>query len=81
MLCHRCGGSGKYLGNGMMMTDCRICDEYGEVKALDHKDDKVIAIDRRSQSYKDSIKKIMQLNPKITREEAVKMFDEAYEKV
>jgi hypothetical protein len=80
MLCYRCGGTGKYLGNGMMMSDCRICDDDGQIKAL-KQDSAHVKIDRRSQSYKDSIKEIMQLNPDISRAEAVAMFDEAYDKV
>lgn len=75
-LCIRCGGSGKYLGNGMMMTDCNLCDEEPEtVETLP-----TPKIDRKSKSYQTAIKDIMALNPTITRAEAVKMFDKAYHK-
>jgi hypothetical protein len=76
MLCYRCGGTGRYLGNGMMMTDCTLCDDTGNlIKESQPK------IDRHSSSYKKAIKEIMALNPSITKDEAVKMFDKAYNKV
>ncbi len=73
-LCIRCNGSGKYLGNGMMMTDCTLCDDDVEVVETPK-------VDRKSKSYRAAIKDIMSLNPTISREDAVKMFDNAYEKV
>lgn len=76
MLCHRCGGTGKYLGNGMMMTNCTLCDDDGKpLKVSQPK------IDRKSSSYQNAIKDIMAINPTISRAEAVKMFDKAYDKV
>lgn len=82
MLCYRCNGTGKYLGNGMMQTDCNICDGLtGTTGAKDSIATKDVKIDRRSQSYKDSIKEIMALNPDLTKEDAVKLFDETYNKV
>jgi hypothetical protein len=75
-LCIRCNGTGRYLGNGMMMTDCALCDEdnVSEQPTITPK------IDRKSKSYQSAIKDIMALNPTITRQEAVKMFDKAYHK-
>jgi len=75
-LCIRCGGTGKYLGNGMMMTECTLCDEDN----VDEKPTITPKIDRKSKSYQTAIKDIMALNPTITRQEAVKMFDKAYHK-
>lgn len=72
-LCVRCNGNGTYRGNGFMMTDCELCKEK-ENRAPELDD-----INRQSSSYKDAIKDIMLTN-KITRKEAVKMFDEAYVK-
>ncbi len=80
--CYRCNGTGKYLGNGMINTDCDKCDDNGSL--IDNKHTKIPElekIDRRSQSYRDAIKDIMDLNPTISRLEAVKMFDETYNKV
>ena len=74
-LCIRCGGTGRYLGNGMMMTDCKLCDDKGEAAPSVEK------IDRKSGSYQKAIKDIMAINPTISRAEAVKMFDKAYDKV
>lgn len=76
MLCYRCQGTGQYLGNGMILTDCNLCN--GDGKSV------IIAspkIDRKSSSYKKAIKDIMSINPSISREEAVKMFDQEYDKV
>jgi hypothetical protein len=75
-LCIRCGGSGKYFGNGMIMTDCNLCDEDGPIEQKKE----LPKIDRKSKSYKTAIKDIMALNPTITKQEAVNMFDEAYSK-
>lgn len=75
-LCIRCGGTGRYLGNGMMMTDCALCDEDNEVENPQISP----MIDKKSKSYQTAIKDIMALNPTITRQEAVKMFDKAYHK-
>jgi len=75
-LCYRCGGSGKYMGNGMMLTDCTMCDDLN-----DNGDTATLVapkVDRKSRSYRKAIADIMQLNPEITRIEAVKMFDDAY---
>lgn len=74
-LCIRCNGTGTYLGNGFMLTDCELCNnsdhEINEAPSLDK-------IDRKSKSYQKAIKDIMAINPNISRQEAVKMFDEAY---
>lgn len=76
MLCIKCGGTGQYLGNGFIMTDCNMCNGYSEeIEAPP-----LVNIDRRTKSYQKAIKEIMDLNPKITRNDAVKMFDEAYAK-
>lgn len=74
-LCYRCGGSGKYMGNGMMLADCTLCDDVdsGEAPTLE-----TPKVDRKSKSYQKAIKDIMELNPDITRDAAVKMFDDAY---
>jgi hypothetical protein len=73
--CIRCYGTGTYLGLGMMMTDCELCSEpsYEEPKPLEK-------VDRKSKSYKAAIKDIMAINPSMSREEAVRMFDKAYDK-
>lgn len=71
--CYRCNGTGKYMGNGMMMTDCTLCDEDNVIKKPSLDD-----VDRTSKSYKKAIKEIMQINDNISKEEAIKMFDDAY---
>ena len=78
-ICYRCQGNGKYLGNGMMMKDCDLCgDNAPAAKVSPVTLDKV---DRRSKSYKKTIDDLMELNPKLSREDAVKLFDETYEKI
>lgn len=75
-VCYRCQGKGTYLGNGMITTECNLCDgdeprEKIESPTLDK-------INRNSKSYQKAIKDIMAINPDISRKEAIKMFDEAY---
>ena len=77
MMCIRCGNTGRYLGNGMMMTDCELCAEKEEAEA---KEIPVSKIDRKSKSYQTAIKDIMASNPDLTRADAVKLFDDAYSK-
>lgn len=72
-LCIRCGGTGTYNGLGSMLTDCELCNDPLSPPAVDK-------IDRRSTSYKKAIKDIMDLNPEIGKEEATKIFDDAYQK-
>ncbi len=79
MFCSTCAGSGKVLGNGMILTECKDCEGFGRVSA--EKPEKSAKIDKKSKPYKDAIKEIMGLNPAISREDAAKMFEETYEKV
>jgi len=58
-----------------MMTECGLCsNQNAEIKAptLDK-------INRNSKSYQQAIRDIMASNPDITRKEAIKMFDDAYQ--
>lgn len=75
MYCSRCNGTGRYLGNGMMLTDCNLCIEKPSESLCEP------VIDKKSKPYQKAIKEIMALNPSITRKEATKMFEDAYEKV
>ncbi len=77
MFCTRCSGTGKYLGNGMMIADCDLCDD-GEI--IERDISPATKVDRKSKSYKTAIKEIMALNPEISRSEATEMFDKAYDK-
>lgn len=78
-LCYRCNGSGMYLGNGMIMTKCTLCTEYD----MDKKKSTLTLdkVDRRSKSYKKTIDDLMYLNPELSREDAVKLFDETFDKI
>lgn len=73
-LCVRCSGTGKYRDHGFMIVDCTLCDEDSTSEIP------LAKINRKSASYKKAIKDIMAINPDISREDAVKMFDEAYVK-
>ncbi len=76
-VCFRCGGTGKFMGLGMIKVDCTLCDDDNmSVKASTALD----KIDRKSASYKKAIKDIMAINPDITRDAAVKLFEQAYDK-
>lgn len=77
MVCERCNGARRYLGNGFMMTDCNLCNDKQNTTLPIVPIEK---IDRRSKSYKIAIKEIMNLDQKITRQQAEKMFDESYAK-
>jgi DnaJ-class molecular chaperone len=79
MFCSRCGGTGELYGNGMVRIDCSTCDGYGSYEEKEVV--KPVRIDKKSKAYKDAIKEIMALNPETTREEAVKLFEETYNKV
>lgn len=78
--CIRCNDTGMYLGNGMIMTDCNLCDGSSAPEpvkvapALDK-------INRRSKSYQNAIKELMEINPEMSRDDAVKLFDKTYAKV
>ena len=69
MLCRKCYGSGRVMGNGMIYQDCD-CETYI------HKP----VIDRRSKVYRESIDNIMKASD-ISRDEAVKIFDSEFEKI
>jgi hypothetical protein len=81
-ICHRCNGTKKYLASGMIQTTCYECDDNGKLPTPANHGDLPAPpfIDRRSQSYKKAITDIMALNPKISREDAVKIFDKEYAK-
>ena len=78
--CWACGGTGDLMGSGMMLKECHHCEGFGtldEPKAVTP----VVTVDRKSKSYKEAIEKIMKLNPKYTREDAVKVFDAKFDKI
>lgn len=80
-LCYRCGGSGLYMGNGMIMTPCDKCPEKSQItKVIPQARQSLDNVDRRSKSYRDTIKNIMD-SSNISHSEAVKVFDETYEKI
>ncbi len=75
-ICIRCNGQGTYRGMGFMQTDCELCNDDYLPKAAPSLD----KIDRRSKSYQKAINDIMAINKDISRDDAVKMFDDAYNK-
>lgn len=79
MFCSRCAGTGEIVGNGMMLIDCVDCFGSGDKTAP--RVEEPVKIDRKSKAYKDAIKEIMDLNPDLSREDAIKMFEETYDKV
>lgn len=78
MFCTRCAGSGEILGNGMIMDVCTTCDGHGY---YDPTEKAAVPIDKKSPSYKDAIRDIKKLNPKLTRKDAEKIFEETYNQV
>lgn len=85
VFCSKCAGSGKILGNGMIISDCHICRGEGRIATSStievHPKNESLVIDRRSKHYKDAIDEIMKTNPEIDKKNAEKMFNKAYEKV
>lgn len=76
--CPVCVGGGEIMGGGMIMKDCPNCDGYGTLDIT--KPVTVVVADKRSKSYRDAITKIMDLH-KVDRDEAVKIFDEEFDKL
>jgi hypothetical protein len=74
-LCIRCNGNGKYLGNGMMMTNCELCENTRNNDSI--KAPELDKIDRRSKDYRDAINDIMK-ESNLSRKEATQIFEEAY---
>lgn len=74
MFCSRCGGTGEIYGNGMIMIDCSTCEGYGSYEPKEK------TIDKKSKAYKDAIKELMVVNPEMTRAEAIKLFEDTYNK-
>jgi len=72
------------MGNGMVMMTCYRCDERGiefvdlQESVEDNKHIPEAPVDRQSASYKKAITEIMEINPKISRKDAVKIFDKEY---
>jgi DnaJ-class molecular chaperone len=89
MFCTKCNGTGQCLGNGMMITDCNKCDGYGTISLVVAKPIAVESIptvkatnvsgfiDKRGRHYRDAIKDIMMNSPGTSRDEAMKLFDNA----
>lgn len=80
-LCIRCGGTGQYMGNGMMLVYCD-CDEMENNKEMKQKEAPPLnKIDRRSAAYRTAIDKLMTSYPKLSRHDAIKLFNDTYDKV
>ena len=63
----------------MILIDCVDCFGTGDKEYP--KVEEPVKIDKKSKAYKDAIKEIMDLNPELSREDAIKMFEETYDKV
>lgn len=75
MLCHKCYGSGRIMGPGMMYNECSCQYEDEEVAVP-----KPVQIDKRSKSYREAIAKLMQEN-ELSREDAIQLFEEEFYKI
>lgn len=77
MLCQKCYGSGRVMGQGMMYEECSCTyEDYNETISQP----KPVQIDKRSKAYREAISRLMELND-LTREEAAKMFEEEFYKI
>jgi hypothetical protein len=89
MFCTKCAGMGEYMGNGMMLVTCPVCfghgHRYDDEETIKNSEEELLGddlkIDRKSKSYRESIKKIMAVNSDITHQDAVKMFEKEYKRL
>jgi hypothetical protein len=85
-LCIRCGGTKKYLGNGFVITDCELCKSSSisttnAYNSNSNSNQDLSKIDRRSSAYKKAINDLLAINTDMSRKDAVKLFDDTYNKV
>ena len=73
MLCRKCYGSGRIMGNGMIYHACDCKDVLAAVK-------EPITIDKRSKAYREAIEKLM-VTHDIDRDEAAKVFESEFDKI
>lgn len=74
MVCRKCYGTGRFMGNGMIYEDCE-CEDMETVS-----EHKPIQIDKRSKAYREAINKLM-ISNEVGREEATKMFESEFDKI
>ena len=81
MRCKCCGGSKKMIGGGSIIEDCTLCADTEEnteelpEKKLIEVDKEEVTIDKRSKIYREAIKKIMIVDPTLSKKEAMELFD------
>lgn len=78
--CIRCLGNGEFLGSGMLIVPCNLCNEENAIERTSTVNNLLDKIDKRSKHYKDAIKDIMDVNSGLSRKEAEEMFDNIYYK-
>lgn len=84
MRCRACVGTGEVLGGGFMLVQCGLCSGNGYIdtpNVVSKEVYKADVVSRYSKSYKDAIKALQELHPDLSRQECVKIFDDAYRKV
>lgn len=69
--CNRCSGTGRVMGGGMIMWDCKHCDGTGKI--FEEPD---FEMKKDTEEYKKTKKKIKDLDPKMTEKQAEKLLDE-----
>lgn len=75
-VCNKCYGTKLCMDSGMMMVNCDACDDL-----IEEIDGSISVIDKRSKEYRDAIKKIMDLDPSMTKSSAIELFNETYKKL
>jgi hypothetical protein len=76
--CIPCAGSGKMMGNGMLMTDCHQCNGKGKIDIVKNEIDYLLSKD--TEHYKEAKDKIKALDDSMTDAEAEKILDEELKK-
>jgi len=75
--CIPCGGSGRVMGGGMLMTDCDHCDGIGKVVVIEDEIETLLA--KNTEHYNNAKEKIKALDKSVTEEMAVEILDKEIE--
>ena len=78
--CNLCCGTGFYIGAGLLTRNCENCSGSGKIY---EEDDDIAALEklRQTSSYEEAVDKIHALNPEGSREEAVKIFEDEFDRI
>lgn len=76
--CRTCQGSGTIMGGGMIYHDCEECHGSGKVQKA--KDEISYLEVKQSESFQDAIAEIKSIDPKLSNNDAEKLFEKQFYK-